>query len=44
MEYELWTLYHKNMMGTKNHNNHQLMTIRRTIESDFSLLSEMTHI
>ena len=39
MGYVLWTPYRKNMKGAKKHNNHQLMAIRRTIESDFSLLS-----
>ena len=27
------------MTGAKKHNDHQLMAIRRTIESDFSLLT-----
>ncbi|PKZ87901.1 hypothetical protein CYJ82_02520 [Lactobacillus crispatus] len=39
MGYVLWTPYRKNMRGAKKHNDHQLMAIRRTIESDFSLLS-----
>ena len=39
MGYELWTPYRKNMAGAKEHNDHQLMAIRRTIESDFSLLT-----
>ena len=39
MGYKLWTPYRKNMAGAKEHNDHQLMAIRRTIESDFSLLS-----
>lgn len=39
MGYELWTPYRKNMTGAKKHNDHQLMAIRRTIESDFSLLT-----
>ncbi|KRN11638.1 transposase (IS4 family) [Lactobacillus gigeriorum DSM 23908 = CRBIP 24.85] len=39
MGYELWTPYRKNMKGAKEHNNHQLMAVRRTIESDFSLLT-----
>ena len=39
MGYVLWTPYRKNMNGSKKHNDHQLMAIRRTIESDFSLLS-----
>lgn len=39
MGYLLWTPYRRNMKGAKKHNNHQLMAIRRTIESDFSLLS-----
>ena len=39
MGYVLWTPYRKNMKGSKKHNDHQLMAIRRTIESDFSLLS-----
>ena len=39
MSYELWTPYRKNMAGAKEHNDHQLMAIRRTIESDFSLLT-----
>ncbi|AZA20277.1 MAG: IS982 family transposase [Lactobacillus helveticus] len=37
--YVLWTPYRKNMQGAKKHNNHQLMAVRRTIESDFALLS-----
>ncbi|GAA0039196.1 transposase [Lactobacillus amylovorus] len=37
--YVLWTPYRRNMKGAKKHNDHQLMPIRRTIESDFSLLS-----
>lgn len=39
MGYELWTPYRKNMTGAKKHNDHQLMAIRRIIESDFSLLT-----
>ena len=39
MGYKLWTPYRKNMQGVKEHNDHQLMAIKRTIESDFSLLS-----
>ena len=39
MGYKLWTPYRKNMQGAKEHNDHQLMAIKRTIESDFSLLS-----
>ena len=31
--------YRKNMQGARRHNDHQLMAIRRSIESDFSLLS-----
>ena len=38
MGYVLWTPYRKNMQGAKKHNNHQLMAVRRTIESDFALL------
>ena len=37
--YVLWTPYQRNMKGAKKHNNHYLMTIRRIIENDFSLLS-----
>ncbi|PXZ25201.1 IS982 family transposase, partial [Lactobacillus helveticus] len=37
--YVLWTPYRKNMQGAKKNNNHQLMAVRRTIESDFALLS-----
>ena len=37
MGYVLWTPYRKNMQGAKKHNNHQLMAVRRTIESDFVL-------
>ena len=37
--YTLWTPYRKNMKGAKEHNDHELMAIRRTIESDFSLLA-----
>ena len=39
MGYVLWMPYRKNMQGARRHNDHQLMAIRRTIESDFSLLS-----
>ncbi len=39
MGYILWTPYRKNMAEAKKHNNHLLMAIRRTIESDFSLLT-----
>ena len=39
MGYVLWTPYRRNMQGVKRHNDHQLMAIRRTIESDFPLLS-----
>ena len=39
MGYKLWTPYRKNMQGAKEHNDYQLMAIRRTIESNFSLLS-----
>ena len=39
MGYVLWTPYRKNMQGARRHNDHQLMAIRRSIESDFSLLS-----
>lgn len=40
MGYVLWTPYRRNIKGgAKKHNNHQLMALRRTIESDFSLLS-----
>ncbi|KWU07026.1 transposase, partial [Lactobacillus crispatus] len=35
----LWTPYRNNMKDTKQHKNHHLMAIRRTIESVFSLLS-----
>ena len=35
MGYVLWTPYRRNMEGAKKHNDHQLMAIRRTIESDF---------
>ncbi|BBL28355.1 hypothetical protein LDE03_15440 [Lactobacillus delbrueckii subsp. delbrueckii] len=31
--YILWIPYRKNMKGTKQHNNRELMAIRRTIES-----------
>ena len=37
--YILWTPFRKNMEDAKKHNNRQLMAIRRTIESDFSLLT-----
>lgn len=36
--YKLWTPYGKNMKGAKQHNNRELMPIRRTIESVFSVL------
>lgn len=39
MGYILWTPYRKNMVGAKLHNDHRLVAIRRTIESDFSLLT-----
>ena len=39
MGYKFWTPYRKNMQGAKEHNDYQLMAIRRTIESNFSLLS-----
>ena len=39
MGYELWTPYRKNMADARKYNAHQLMAIRRTIESDFSLLT-----
>ena len=37
--YKLWTPYRKNMKNASKHNKHYLMALRRTIESDFSLLS-----
>ncbi|KAA8810703.1 IS982 family transposase [Lactobacillus crispatus] len=37
--YTLWTPYRKNMKNAQKHNKHYLMALRRTIESDFSLLS-----
>ena len=39
MGYTLWTPYRKNMKNAQKHNKHYLMAFRRTIESDFSLLS-----
>ncbi|MBI1696128.1 transposase [Lactobacillus crispatus] len=39
MGYMLWTPYRKNMKNAQKHNKHYLMALRRTIESDFSLLS-----
>lgn len=36
--YILWTPYRKNMKGAKQHNKRELMAIRRTIESVFSVL------
>ena len=39
MGYTLWTPYRKNMKNAQKHNKHYLMSLRRTIESDFSLLS-----
>ena len=39
MGYKLWTPYRKNMRDAKEHNYHQPIAIRRTIESDFSSLS-----
>ena len=39
MGYKLWTPYRKNMRDAKEHNYHQPMAIRRSIESDFSSLS-----
>ena len=39
MGYTLWTPYRKNMKNAQKHNKHYLMALRRTIESDFLLLS-----
>ena len=39
MGYTLWTPYRKNMKNAQKHNKHYLIALRRTIESDFSLLS-----
>ena len=39
MGYTLWTPYRKNMENAQKHNKHYLMALRRTIESDFLLLS-----
>ncbi len=39
MGYTLWTPYRKNMKNAQKHNKHYLMALRRTIETDFSLLS-----
>lgn len=39
MGYILWMPYRKNMAEAKKHNNYLLMAIRRTTESDFSLLT-----
>ena len=39
MGYTLWTPYRNNMKNAQKHNKHYLMALRRTIESDFSLLS-----
>jgi hypothetical protein len=39
MGYMLWTPYRKNMKNAQKHNKHYLMALRRTIESNFSLLS-----
>ncbi|MBT8914387.1 transposase, partial [Lactobacillus delbrueckii subsp. bulgaricus] len=36
--YILWTPYRKNMKDAKQHNKRELMAIRRTIESVFSVL------
>ena len=36
--YELWTPFRQNMAGAKKHNSRILKAIRRTIETDFSLL------
>ncbi|MFV4953837.1 IS982 family transposase [Lactobacillus delbrueckii subsp. allosunkii] len=36
--YILWTPYRKNMKGAKQHKKRELMAIRRTIESVFSVL------
>lgn len=36
--YELWTPFRQNMTGAKEHNSRILKAIRRTIETDFSLL------
>lgn len=37
--YIFWTTYRKNMQGAKKYNDHLLMAVRRTIESDFSPLA-----
>ncbi len=34
--YHLWTPFRQNMIGTENHNNRQVMAMRRTIEMRFS--------
>lgn len=39
MGYLLWKPYRKNMKNARKHNNQYLMALRRSIESDFSLLS-----
>lgn len=38
MGYLLWTPYRSNMQGAKEHNNHALKRLRRTIEARFSIL------
>ena len=42
MGYKFWTPYRKNMQGAKEHNDYQLMAIRRTIESNFPCLATTT--
>jgi hypothetical protein len=37
--YELWTPFRRNMAGAREHNSRHLKAIRRTIETDFSLLN-----
>lgn len=37
--YILWTPHCKNMKDAKKHNDNELMAIRRTLDSDFSLLT-----
>lgn len=39
MGYVFWTPWRRNMKGTKEHNDQLLKAVRRTIESDFALLS-----
>lgn len=40
----LWTPFRQNMIGIENHNNRQVMAMRRTIETHFSELCRLFDI